>query len=456
LAAQKVEFLEYGLALRRMLKRATVRIAMFGLCLIVLAAPLVALAGPHLLPEFSQTRAMADVRSVAALNSRTAGTKGESRAIQYVKEKLRGAPLDVWAEPFFFRSYELNRAVLRIGNVSVQPTRIVFDPYHGVSDIKGDVAFVTAASIDSKNGLGGFDVSQRIVITTRGAEYYRIADLRPQAIVFVSDHEFERLQGTRARRAEIHLKGTIRTMRSANLIAATKNRNAAREILLSAHIDSAGTPGAQDNASGVAVLLELARTLPQLNLPVRLRFVFLGAEEVGLLGSKAYVDRHHDDLQRCELAFNMDSVGGKDIWIDMRDGVQNVPNTKAVRQTSRDDFRIAIDDFKGRWTLINPPTNLPDVSNVPPWLQAAIVDSARELGYQINQGRDAGSDHRTFTEAGIVATDIAIGGIKAHTPEDLADQIIPASLERAARLVTGVVTRSIAAVNTPPASQTIR
>jgi hypothetical protein len=85
------------------------------------------------------------------------------------------------------------------------------------------------------------------------------------------------------------------------------------------------------------------------------------------------------------------------------------------------------------------------VSNVPPWLQAAILDSARELGYQINQGRGAGSDHRTFTEAGIVATDIAIGGIKAHTPDDLPDQIIPASLERAARIVTGVVIRSVAA-----------
>ena len=90
-------------------------------------------------------------------------------------------------------------------------------------------------------------------------------------------------------------------------------------------------------------------------------------------------------------------------------------------------------------------TNLPDVSNVPPWLQAAILDSARELGYQINQGRDAGSDHRTFTDAGIVATDIAIGGIKTHTPEDFPDQIIPMSLERAGRIVTRVVMRSIAA-----------
>jgi hypothetical protein len=66
---------------------------MFRRCLIVLAAPLVSLAGSDSPAEFSQTRAMADVRSLAALKSRTAGTNGESRAIQYVKEKLRGAGL---------------------------------------------------------------------------------------------------------------------------------------------------------------------------------------------------------------------------------------------------------------------------------------------------------------------------------------------------------------------------
>lgn len=429
---------------------------MFRRCLIVLAAPLVALARSDSPAEFSQARAMDDVRSLAALKSRTAGTSGESRAIRYVKEKLRGAGLDVWTEPFSFRSYDLNRAVLRIGDVAIQPTRIVFDPYRGATDIQGDVAFVTAAAVNGRDGLAGLDVSQRVVVTTTDAQYYRIADLRPQAIVLVSGHDFEKLQVTGAGRAEIRLKGAIRTMRSANLVAATQNRNAAREILLSAHIDSAGTPGAQDNASGVAVLLELARTLPKWNLPFRLRFVFLGAEEVGLLGSKAYVDRNRNDLQRCELAFNMDSVGGKDIWIDMRDGVRNVPNTKGVGRAPREEFRKANTDFTGRWTLIDPSTNLPDVSNVPPWLQAAILDSARELGYSINQGRGASSDHRTFTDAGMVATDIAIGGIKTHTPEDLPDQIIPASLERAGRLVAGVVTRSIAALNTPAAPRTVR
>lgn len=424
--------------------------------LLLLASSFAALGESNSPNEFSQTRAMAHVRFLAALKSRTAGTRGESRAIRYVREKLRRARVDVRIEPFFFSSYDLERAVLRVGSVSVQPTRTVFNPYRRATEIKGDVAFVTAATVNGENDLARLNVSQRVVVTTKEARYYRIAARQPAAIVFVSDNDFEKLKGTGAGSAELLLKGRVKTMRSANLVATTQNRNADRKIILSAHIDSAGTPGAQDNASGVALLLELAQTLPKLNLPFRLRFVFFGAEEVGLLGSKAYLDRHREDLQRCELVFNMDSIGGKDIWIDMRDGVRNVPSVKGVSQLPREHFDKANNDVKGRWTFIGNATLSSDSSNVPPWLQTAILDSVRELGYQINQGRGASSDHRTFSDAGIVATNIAIGGIKIHSPEDLPDQIIPASLEHAARIVTGVVTRCIAALNTPPATQTIR
>ena len=90
---------------------------------------------------------------------------------------------------------------------------------------------------------------------------------------------------------------------------------------------------------------------------------------------------------------------------------------------------------------------------MPPWLQNAILDSVRVLGYQINQSRGASSDHRTFTDAGMFATDIATDGLKIHSPEDLPEQIIPASLEKTARIVTGVVTRSIAALNAPKGSE---
>lgn len=62
-------------------------------------------------------------------------------------------------------------------------------------------------------------------------------------------------------------------------------------VVLAAHYDSVeGSPGAADDASGVALVLEIARTLQRWDAPRRtLRYAFFDREEDGLLGSKAYV-----------------------------------------------------------------------------------------------------------------------------------------------------------------------
>ncbi|WP_158633373.1 M28 family metallopeptidase [Tautonia sociabilis] len=74
------------------------------------------------------------------------------------------------------------------------------------------------------------------------------------------------------------------------------------------------SPGALDNASGLAVLLELARVLPPLGEEgVDVAFVASGAEEVGLDGARAFLQRHEWWLrERPSLLINLDSVGAGD------------------------------------------------------------------------------------------------------------------------------------------------
>lgn len=72
------------------------------------------------------------------------------------------------------------------------------------------------------------------------------------------------------------------------------------------------SPGAMDNASGLAVLLELAGTLP--NDPslerVDLTFLATGAEELGLCGAMRWIQAHEAELDRARTVFvNVDSVG---------------------------------------------------------------------------------------------------------------------------------------------------
>lgn len=69
-------------------------------------------------------------------------------------------------------------------------------------------------------------------------------------------------------------------------------------------------PGADDNASGVAVLLELAKTLAAGGAPRRtLVFVAVSGEEAGLLGSKHYVEHPVRPRDGIRAALNIDSVG---------------------------------------------------------------------------------------------------------------------------------------------------
>ncbi|MBK9368698.1 MAG: M28 family peptidase [Deltaproteobacteria bacterium] len=77
-------------------------------------------------------------------------------------------------------------------------------------------------------------------------------------------------------------------------------------VLVTAHYD-VWYQGADDNSSGIAVLLELARALIGKQHARTIRIVAFDAEEVGLIGSARYFRRHPEDDVR--LVINMDSVG---------------------------------------------------------------------------------------------------------------------------------------------------
>lgn len=81
-------------------------------------------------------------------------------------------------------------------------------------------------------------------------------------------------------------------------------------ILIGAHYDAVpGTPGADDNATGVAVLLEMAEVFAShpLNYPVRI--VAFDLEEYGLLGSTAYAKYLKDKQEKLRLMLSLEMLG---------------------------------------------------------------------------------------------------------------------------------------------------
>ncbi|MBP88825.1 MAG: hypothetical protein CMJ64_19285 [Planctomycetaceae bacterium] len=145
-----------------------------------------------------------------------------------------------------------------------------------------------------------------------------------------------------AGRVAIRVDAEFRTATSWNVLADLPGAMIEDEcLLLSAHHDT--TPdsfGANDNGTGVAVLLETARLLAGLSeaMDVRpgraIRFVSFGAEEQGLQGSFAFVDRHFGPDPMPRLMMNLDelSVG------NMKGVVLQFPELRELAQQQLDSM----------------------------------------------------------------------------------------------------------------------
>jgi hypothetical protein len=107
----------------------------------------------------------------------------------------------------------------------------------------------------------------------------------------------------------------------ANVVAmlhGTNNKQDPRMILVSGHLDSrnkdvmdatGASPGANDDASGVALVIELARILSQTEFPATLVFVAFTGEEQGLKGATYLADKAKEMSWKIEAVLNNDIVG---------------------------------------------------------------------------------------------------------------------------------------------------
>ncbi|HNS51681.1 MAG TPA: M28 family metallopeptidase [Anaerolineae bacterium] len=97
---------------------------------------------------------------------------------------------------------------------------------------------------------------------------------------------------------------------SGNLVVRIPGRDPSRAVILGAHIDSPNNPGAMDDASGSAILIEVARVLDasRTQPPTDLYLTWFGSEELGLLGSSHFVNTHAALLSRTAAMLQIDCL----------------------------------------------------------------------------------------------------------------------------------------------------
>lgn len=102
-----------------------------------------------------------------------------------------------------------------------------------------------------------------------------------------------------------------------NVVGEIPGRDPSKIFLLTAHFDSIASdtndpslaPGALDNGTGVATLLEVARVLSGYQLPHPVHIVFLNAEEAAMQGAAAFAAQAAREGRPYVAAMNIDSVG---------------------------------------------------------------------------------------------------------------------------------------------------
>ena len=237
----------------------------------------------------------------------------------------------------------------------------------------------------------------------------------------------------------------LQTYTSQNVIAIVPGQqNSNEEIILSAHYDSyPGSIGSDDNASGVGVLIELAKFFKNNPSKMNMKFVAFGGEEKGLLGSRAYLDKHSKSLSHCKLLLNIDKVGGQNIFIETTGGVQGVSLKKGISQFPAFMRNKSLEGIESNWRLLAPEV-LPlfGISNRPEWLKNIIKQSTYELSIPVSYSGNTGSDQMTFAQAGIVATALGTSGNEVHSDKDVPTQIKKQSLEDCGKIIIDIVQKT--------------
>ncbi len=219
-------------------------------------------------------------------------------------------------------------------------------------------------------------------------------------------------------------------LESVNVIATKppkgKNKEA-KEVILGAHHDSVvGAPGGNDNASGVGLMLELARVYKGYNTDKELKFIAFGSEERGLLGARYYVDQ--------------------------------------LTQAQRDNIEaVFVPDMVA--TSYEPAKNL--YAMTPNGSTNIVTDSTMEAGARLGNsdilpGTFGSSDHVPFHNAGIPAALFIWMGVDSwdplvyhiekvyHTPQDTIEDNISTERMQSALDIIGSGLFDVVRKNVPP------
>jgi Zn-dependent M28 family amino/carboxypeptidase len=292
-------------------------------------------------------------------NTRAVGTPGYDASVDYVAGKLRDKGFDVQTPQFEARVFHSESGSVTIADQKFEARALEFSLATPQVGVTGPLVAVPAGDSPGCNtaDYDNLPANGAVVLVDRGtcpfAQKEKAAVERGAVAMILADNAVEEKMGgtlgettdvkipvvsvskpdgallrSMTGPATVHVSAETKTISARNVVAQTKTGSASDVVMAGAHLDSVPEgPGINDNGSGVAAVLETALQLgssPGVHNAVR--FGFWGAEELGLIGSRKYVESLDlNALKDIALYMNFDMLASPNPGYFTYDGDQSLP-----------------------------------------------------------------------------------------------------------------------------------
>lgn len=290
--------------------------------------------------------------AVANGGTRVSGTKGFDDSADYAEKVFKDAGYNVTRQSFQFQSF-IELPGTKLSQVTPTPTAAIETnilSYSGSGSVTATVSTLPTVTGCNTADFAGFTAGN-IALISRGACPFSAKATNAKAAgasaVVIYNNAAGELNGTLGAEFSLNIPvtgielavgqklaaipglvlsistSTLRgTATTSNVIAESKGGDADNVVMVGAHLDSVDAGGGiQDNGTGSAAVLEVAKQMANVKTTNKLRFALWGAEESGLVGSTNYVKTLPEaDKNKIALYLNFDMIGSPNHVFFIYDG----------------------------------------------------------------------------------------------------------------------------------------